>query len=231
MSGDIGFSTQATSGLSAGAEATGVKPAQQDRSKAAFAALVLAGERLLESKSLSELRIEDVVRAADVSVGAFYSRFENKEAFFSAIQLKVVSEVFDTAKNEILRIAATKDDAVLADELAELLVRVYRQHQSVYIASARYVAVNGEAWHPFRELGHRVAAFLVKHLGSRLAAGSDEAPEVLVPMTLQVVNGTLLNAVLNNPGPVSIDDPRMKKNIARVMRCFFSLNCGQRNQG
>ena len=199
----------------------GIHPAQQSRSKANFAALISAGQRELNDKSLSGMRIEDVVLLAGTSVGAFYSRFKNKEAFFSAIQAITVAEVFQILETEIARVASISDDESMIDGLADTWVHVYRKHNPVYIASARHVAVNREAWKPFQKLGHAAAALVLEQIGPRLKASGVQDIERVVPAALQVVNGALLNSVLNNPGPVSIEDPQMAKNMAKVLKCFL----------
>jgi AcrR family transcriptional regulator len=202
----------------------GINPAQQNRSRANFAALIRAGQDELNDKSLSEMRIEDVVQRAGTSVGAFYSRFTNKEAFFSAIQTITVKDVFRVLEIEISRIAEIEDEERMIKELAETWVDAYRRHIPIYIASARHVAVNREAWVPFRKLGQHASALVVKYIGPRLRMRGVQATEQLIPETLQFINGTLMNSVLNDPGPVSIGDPKMIVNITKFLNCFFSAD-------
>jgi AcrR family transcriptional regulator len=61
----------------------GVTPHQQARSEATFQAFIAAGRKALKDKTFDQMAIGDIARAAGLSVGAFYGRFENKEAFFS----------------------------------------------------------------------------------------------------------------------------------------------------
>jgi hypothetical protein len=44
-----------------------------------------------------------------------------------------------------------------------------------------------------------------------------------VGIALQIVYGTLVNAVLHDPGPVALDDPRMAGELTRVMLHMLRL--------
>jgi AcrR family transcriptional regulator len=64
----------------------GVNPARQKRSREMSEALLEAGQRLLRKHSLATLSVEDICASIGASVGAFYSRFQSKEAYFQALQ-------------------------------------------------------------------------------------------------------------------------------------------------
>jgi len=70
----------------------GVHPAKQHRSRAMESRLLVAGRVCLDSGDLEALNIDDVCASADCTVGAFYSRFESKEAFFTALQFVICRE-------------------------------------------------------------------------------------------------------------------------------------------
>jgi Bacterial regulatory proteins, tetR family. len=53
-----------------------IVPTQQDRSLRTTLAMVEAGRSLLRDRSLEDLSVEMVCRAAGTTVGAFYGRFE-----------------------------------------------------------------------------------------------------------------------------------------------------------
>ena len=63
----------------------GVTPSRQKRSRETTAALLAAGAEMLRSHSLAELSIEALCRQVGATVGAFYSRFESKDAYFNAL--------------------------------------------------------------------------------------------------------------------------------------------------
>src|ERR1700686_5726722 len=63
----------------------GVTPSRQKRSREMTAALLKAGADMLRTRSLAELSIEALCGKVGATVGAFYSRFESKEAYFNAL--------------------------------------------------------------------------------------------------------------------------------------------------
>src|ERR1700733_13494049 len=71
----------------------GVLPASQDRSRARQAELITTGMRLLESRDFQSLSIAELASATGFSVGSFYARFEDKDAFFAAIQATALDQV------------------------------------------------------------------------------------------------------------------------------------------
>ena len=63
----------------------GVTPSRQKRSREMTAALLEAGADMLRTRSLAELSIDALCTKVGATVGAFYSRFESKEAYFNAL--------------------------------------------------------------------------------------------------------------------------------------------------
>src|ERR1700761_6436071 len=63
----------------------GVAPSRQKRSRETTLALLQAGAEMLRSRSLAELSIEALCAKVGATVGAFYSRFDSKEAYFNTL--------------------------------------------------------------------------------------------------------------------------------------------------
>src|ERR1044072_7603843 len=63
----------------------GVTPSRQQRSRETTAALLQAGAEMLRTHSLAELSIDALCRQVGATVGAFYSRFESKDAYFNEL--------------------------------------------------------------------------------------------------------------------------------------------------
>src|SRR5260364_260646 len=66
-------------------ELPGVTPSRQQRSRETTQALLAAGAELLCSRTLAELSISELCVQIGATVGAFYSRFDSKEAYFNAL--------------------------------------------------------------------------------------------------------------------------------------------------
>ena len=70
----------------------GILPTQQRRSQETTVALLEAAAVMLRERSLDELSIEDLCKRVGVTIGAFYGRFESKDAFFSALMSLAVQQ-------------------------------------------------------------------------------------------------------------------------------------------
>jgi hypothetical protein len=57
----------------------------------------------------------------------------------------------------------------------------------------------------------------------RLQALGKPRTEREIRIAFQFVNGLLVNAVLNDPGPLSVDDVEMEQNIAQFLCFFFGI--------
>ena len=75
-----------------------IKPPHQDRSRDTQARIVDAARRLLEKgQSFHEISVSALAREADASVGAFYTRFRDKDARLHVLQIELCREGEATA--------------------------------------------------------------------------------------------------------------------------------------
>lgn len=220
--GDIRWIDKRASGLNT--DIDGVVPARQARSEATFLALVEAGWRLLKTKTFDEMTIGDVAKAAGASVGSFYARFKDKETYFAFIQERAMSEVEArlAAFLDRLPVGRMADD-VLVGEIARFWVGIYSSNRGVYRASFKHASSRPDIWAPFKRTGWKVATSLAGKLRQHLAASGRRLVEKDLRVALQFANGTLINAVINDPGPISIDDPEMEKYVALLLTSFLGL--------
>src|SRR6476619_367331 len=64
---------------------TSVRPPKQKRSQESLERVLAASMELLAEEGFDAFTIQDVSRRADVSVGAIYARFGNKESLLRAV--------------------------------------------------------------------------------------------------------------------------------------------------
>ena len=131
----------------------GVTPSRQQRSRETTAALLRAGADMLRTRSLAELSIEALCAEVGATVGAFYSRFESKEAYFNALMALA-------ARDGESRLSRMKQDERLTDadlaELSRLLVRGtigwMRNHEGVLRAALQHDDTRPDRWTTFKGL-------------------------------------------------------------------------------
>src|SRR4249920_1960197 len=70
----------------------GVLPAKQRRGEQTRDRLIKAGQRLVAKRDFDQMSVADIAEAAGCSVGAFYQRFRDKDAFFGALIAHYVGE-------------------------------------------------------------------------------------------------------------------------------------------
>ena len=205
--------------------ARGVREAKQSRSQAKHQALLLAGRRLLDTQDLGTLSVAQLTRDAGMSVGSFYSRFEDKDAWFAEL-LRVTGEqaLQDTqallGSARWLRAGNERKVALIIRHL----VALHREHRGIFRAAHSDPARSRLYWpqlHAYgRQLGDAVYLALAAHLQQVPAAQR----RLRVGIALQLVFGTLVNAVLHNPGPIGLHDKRMETELSRVFLATVRLD-------
>ena len=196
----------------------GVTPSRQKRSRETTLALLQAGAEMLRTRSLAELSIEALCAEVGATVGAFYSRFESKEAYFNALMALA-------ARDGESRLSRMKQDAPLADaDLAELcrllvsgIIGWIRNHEGVLRAALQHDDTRPDRWSTVQGPGarhHRATPPL--SCCRAMGPGRKAAKTRAIAFGFQVVLGTLVNAILNDPGPLSLHDREMEERLARL---------------
>jgi AcrR family transcriptional regulator len=134
----------------------GVSEARQARSKATVAKLISTGHAMLNDRSLDDLSIEDLCGAADCTIGAFYSRFESKEAYFAAVQFVVCADR-DRALAAVVAEAKKEEWSLqrICAALVDDLTQWYRANHGVLRASLMHARNGQSSWSSIKELGAR----------------------------------------------------------------------------
>jgi AcrR family transcriptional regulator len=196
----------------------GILPTQQRRSQETTVALLEAAAVMLRERSLDELSIEDLCRRVGVTIGAFYGRFESKDAFFSALMSLAARKALAAVR------AAVADDNNVDTGLqeacrrvVEVAVDVVRRNVGVVRAASQYESVFPERWGTIRATGSAMADLATPLLLARMGRGRIEAKARSIGFAFQMMFGTLLNAVLHKPKLVSVDEPEMVDRLALTM--------------
>jgi AcrR family transcriptional regulator len=196
----------------------GILPTQQRRSQETTVALLEAAAVMLRERSLDELSIEDLCRRVGVTIGAFYGRFESKDAFFSALMSLAARKALAAVRG-----AVADDNNVdtglqeACRRVVEVAVDVVRRNVGVVRAASQYESVFPERWGTIRATGSAMADLATPLLLARMGRGRIEAKTRSIGFAFQMMFGTLLNAVLHKPKLVSVDEPEMVDRLALTM--------------
>ncbi len=193
----------------------GVAPSRQKRSRETTLALLEAGADMLRTRNLSELSIEALCAKVGATVGAFYSRFESKDAYFNALvalaardgERRVTEMAADTRRNGT-------DLASRCRQLVRGVIAWMRAHEGVLRAALQHDTNRPDKWTPFKALARanteRATPLLLPLMGKGRRAAKSRA----IAFGFQIVLGTLVNAILNDPGPLSLHDSEMEERLS-----------------
>ena len=148
----------------------------QERSRATLERIVSATESLLDEKLFEELTIVEIVRRAKTSVGAFYERFDSKDALLPYLYRRYDQNL---GPRIALHIAPEQWKGVpLAGRIARLvstMVSMYRQRRGLLRAVALYSRSNPAA---AKLLPHEKRSALYEQISALLLECRDEIDHV-----------------------------------------------------
>jgi AcrR family transcriptional regulator len=197
--------------------ANGVRAAKQSRSQLKHQALLEAGRRLLDMQDLGTLSVAQLTRDAGMAVGSFYSRFADKETWFAEL-LRVTGEqvLADTAA----MLAGARWQRASTERKVALIVRhivdIHRAHRGIFRAAHFDSARSQLYWPQLHAFGRRIADAVHLALSSHMARVPVRQRRFRVGVALQLVYGTLVNAVLHDPGPLKLADRQIEAELTRV---------------
>jgi AcrR family transcriptional regulator len=193
-------------------------------------ALLEAGRALLADISYEALTINDLCSDADLTKGAFYRRFESKDAFFIALQrlaLDDAARVQDTLAVEIARHEGGPLKFADATHVVVDSMRLWHlRHRGVIRASLQRRDHTSDGWRPFKDY----AQGFVDDIAARMTRLPDlpDRKKVLARLKIgfQTVIATMINAALNDPGPLHLDDAAMTDALAQMLAIFATAGTG-----
>ena len=196
----------------------GILPTQQRRSQETTVALLEAAAGMLRDRSLDELSIEDLCKRVGVTIGAFYGRFESKDAFFSALMSLASSKALAAFRAAV----ADEDNPATGLQEAcrrvvEVAVDVVRRNVGVVRAASQYESTYPERWGTIRATGTGMVELATPLLLARMGRGRIAAKTRSIGFAFQMMFGTLCNAVLHKPKLVSLDEAEMADRLALAM--------------
>ena len=173
----------------------------------------------MRTHSLAELSIKALCRQVGATVGAFYSRFESKDAYFNALIELAARD------GESMLANLSGGDLLVETGLAERcqflvagIVGWIRKHEGVLRAALKHDDTRPDRWTTFK--GRATTARATPLLLPAMGKGREAAKTRSIAIGFQVVLGTLVNAILNDPGPLSIQDREME---VRLGHCLLLL--------
>lgn len=201
---------------------------QQVRSEKTLRRFLGAAEELLEEGTFDDVAITEICLRADRSVGAFYARFENKEALFGELRRRTLTSL-SASFTESLETSGWRR-LELPDRVRKLVATVadlYAGHRGVMRSLA--LRARSRSDHDLEQEGPRINESMYERaavlLEDRLPHLAPEACRLRARFGLSVVAASLREHILFDEiglSPVDIDRDGLVEELTRVLLSYLS---------
>jgi hypothetical protein len=126
----------------------------------------------------------------------------------------------------------SNDAGTLADAVVAFYVQVFRRNRGLYHASLLRSSQLKPSWDAAKEANREVLALLAPRLVDALLAARGApasqaaALDFEVRASVQMINGLLVNSILNDPGPLSLESRRLRPWLQTAFRRCLGLPDG-----
>jgi AcrR family transcriptional regulator len=203
-----------------------VRPPQQDRSQKTLDRILDAAEKLIDERGFENVTVNDIVNEAKSSVGAFYARFQNKDACFHALHERFTAESLATADSSLdpARWEGASVETIVTAAVA-FMVANYRERRGL-----RRTIVLKNATEPlFRERSRAISVHVIGKLKALFEARSEDLThsdiEVASEMCHRILFSTLDQRTLygdENPTDADIDDETLTRELAKAVVAYLT---------
>jgi AcrR family transcriptional regulator len=189
----------------------------QSRSRESTEALLEIGRRLIEQRGVDDCSMHEVAAAAASSVGALYFRFGNKERFVSEVMQRQVDATREQISRFLIELEAKATSPTEVIEAATgWLVLEYGKNQGLLRAQIRRALDNPQEWQPFQKIGRELVDGSIRIIEHFPDVQQDTEWQRRVRIAMQMVLGTLNNAVINRPGPLELTDQATSHELSQA---------------
>jgi len=202
----------------------GILPANQARSRNARDRLLQAGERVFAKLGYDAAHVSDIAQAAECSVGSFYRRFRDKEAFFKALHQRFTERNLENGARffDMPQWQSEPTSAMLRTLIGNTAQIMKRNHGFFRALFQRSLAGAGADYWPRMRAGtQRQGELLAALLTSRGEGGGGRDLVKDCVFVLRAVDGSLVHRLLND-GP-AMDDDAVTDSLARMAIAFLGL--------
>jgi AcrR family transcriptional regulator len=190
-------------------------PARQARSQKTRDLLLAAGWRLLARRPWAGITINDIVATARSSVGAFYARFADRDAFFESLAAQWIARAEARRARTFAQLDRGSDFAAIA--ILDSYRAVMASQHFWYAALVRGAA-KPQFWQPFRDSGRRRTAMIIELRSRALGRALSPAEIRHIHFAFQMANGVINNNIVNRPGPILPGSPEFESELVRGLK-------------
>jgi AcrR family transcriptional regulator len=201
----------------------GVLPANQARSRNARDRLLQAGERVFAKLGYDAAHVSDIAQAADCSVGSFYRRFRDKEAFFKALHQRFTERnIENSARFFSMPEWQDQPTSAMVRTLIGNTANIMRRNHGFFRAlfQRSLAGAGADYWPRMRAGTQRQGELLAEFLTARSEGVRDGLVQDCI-FVLRATDGAIVHRLLND-GP-SLDDEAVIDSLSRMALNFLNI--------
>jgi AcrR family transcriptional regulator len=178
----------------------GVLPANQARSRQARDRLLQAGDKVFAKLGYDAAHVSDIAQAAECSVGSFYRRFRDKDAFFKALHHRFTERNLENA-DRFFALPQWQDEptAALVRTLIENTAHIMKRNHGFFRAlfQRSLAGAGADSWPRMRAGTQRQGELLAAHMRARGEGTHHVDLDAACIFALRSVDGVLVHRLLN----------------------------------
>ena len=204
-----------------------VRPPQQQRSQETLTRILDAAQELVSEKGFDDTPISEIVRRAGSSVGAFYTRFADKDALLHALYDRYLEQAIATA-DDALDPARWESSRIpeLLSAVVGFLVTIYREQRGMI----RVFVARNQRDQSFQARRERLSHYVSERLSALLLARRDEIthpdPERAAAFGLTLVFSALDGVMLFGEmrSGLTLSDEALAEELTRVYIAYLGVH-------
>lgn len=193
---------------------------QQSRSLKTQQSFVDAGWEILRTQPWESVSITAIAKKAGRSVGVFYQRFGSKDDFLTVL----LNRWLETSYSSLHSWPPSQSATELIDWYLRDAFERIRANRYLWRAALERSWDDPVFWEPFRVMAARRREVLSQRLGDLRGRMLDDEEENRLGQAIQVFNSVLNNSLLNDPGPLRIDQPEFLPTLEGIFMTVAALD-------
>lgn len=211
--------------LGTGTEIPGVFEARQNRSVRARDGFIQAGIDALNEMRFDDLKIAELAKASNNSVGSFYTRFQDKDAYFRALRAFAAQGIERdfTAAFTVEKLRGMERGAAL-DALVDLVGAIFAsKYRGVLRETYLRIMDADNPWAPIRGSAEQTLRTLHDGLHDAFPELGPDETKTRLSFCFQIVVGVIQNDLINNSHVFTLSDGSVLAGLKNTLRAYMGL--------
>jgi len=211
---------------SSSAQLEWVRPPRQARSQQTLDRLLDAAEAIIDEKGLDKATVAEIARRADSSVGAFYTRFSDKEGLLRCVLERFTEQAVATAESilEPERWANVSTREVL-ESMVLFMLGILRARRRLIVALLVRAAQDPSVSALGQRLHDRISDYMHALIAHRGHAVTHPDPEMAVRLAVWMVLSAMESRVIySGGGTAGLDDKVIAAQIAQMVVSYIGID-------